>query len=886
MVNNSINNIKNIFENMDSQLNSDSPFDPFKLNQLNMIRNKVIIGNRLTTEESKILEELQEKIKKISSIYNNYDINKNLILTNLINEYQLAINNHNTSYNDRQKAIQEISNIIKSNNVNPTTRIPLINKNIENIINNSNNIKNGIIDINNLGSKTISPFSDIKNSTTVNNFPNSNKTSFKNRFLNSLGNENSGLHNVLQGGLNIGLSAFGLGDINKVFNSSSSIIDKIVSYEQNKQKLNSDISLDNNPSLVKNNENLDKIDKNTNYSNKLLENIYSQLRGNFNNILNKSSKNEKEDSKDKKSNSIFQDLFDTFTGKGKNGKLGKGLSILGGKTGKIIDGALSAFGLGGISDIASTAIGLGSTAMGTLGTVGSKIGGIASNIGSKIGIGGLAKGAGKLGKFLPGIGTAIAVGSAGYSAYKGFDNKQADELFGNHSTVSKIGSSLASVGNDLTFGLVDKKIFANVEKSLGKKLSGVFDWISGKTLKNFFTGNSKENKDDNSSLLGIKPDEIKSMFSNFGNAVSNFTSGIGSFLSNIPGFLGKAVNYIPGVSVAKDLYTKGNKVLNDAGIDTSNLGGFIDSVTGKSSRYGGSNDGSYGNTGNGKKLSKVIEERKQILYNAARDAGMDENQTAIFMGQHDQETGGFQFMRELSSGKNYEGRTDLGNVNSGDGAKYKGRGYNQLTGRSNYKHYGDLIGEDLVNHPELAENPEISAKISVAYFQEHQKQLAKKGIDIFNVDNATQAINGGFNGIDERRADTEKWKKYLANNDNELEKNYQNNEKGDLTGTAIANNISSDKSSLEKSSNIILADTSNISPVSGISSNVFNNSRNDDMLNSQLSYNNNIPLQSFQPKIQSQDVDNQSSIVYAPEKDSKDTIDDFSLYAARNLLFG
>ncbi len=60
-------------------------------------------------------------------------------------------------------------------------------------------------------------------------------------------------------------------------------------------------------------------------------------------------------------------------------------------------------------------------------------------------------------------------------------------------------------------------------------------------------------------------------------------------------------------------------------------------------------------------------------------------------------------------------RKDLGNLNHGDGYKYRGRGFNQLTGRANYANVGKAIGVDLVNNPELLETPEVAAK-ALAYF--------------------------------------------------------------------------------------------------------------------------------------------------------------------------
>ncbi len=57
----------------------------------------------------------------------------------------------------------------------------------------------------------------------------------------------------------------------------------------------------------------------------------------------------------------------------------------------------------------------------------------------------------------------------------------------------------------------------------------------------------------------------------------------------------------------------------------------------------------------------------------------------------------------------------LGNTEPGDGWKYIGRGLNGLTGRGNYKKYGDMIGVDLISNPELVNKPEISAKIAIKF---------------------------------------------------------------------------------------------------------------------------------------------------------------------------
>lgn len=53
----------------------------------------------------------------------------------------------------------------------------------------------------------------------------------------------------------------------------------------------------------------------------------------------------------------------------------------------------------------------------------------------------------------------------------------------------------------------------------------------------------------------------------------------------------------------------------------------------------------------------------------------------------------------------------LGNTENGDGARFRGRGYVQLTGRRNYKRAGDEIGVDLIADPELAKRPDVAAKV-------------------------------------------------------------------------------------------------------------------------------------------------------------------------------
>ncbi len=112
------------------------------------------------------------------------------------------------------------------------------------------------------------------------------------------------------------------------------------------------------------------------------------------------------------------------------------------------------------------------------------------------------------------------------------------------------------------------------------------------------------------------------------------------------------------------------------------------------------------------------------------------------------ETGGFKPVHEWggeSYWKRYEDRADLGNVNPGDGIKYHGRGYIQLTGRANYKTYGQKLGVDLEGNPDLAMDPEISAQVLACYFKERGVAKAARDGDWRRV---RKLVNGGYHGWD------------------------------------------------------------------------------------------------------------------------------------------
>lgn len=106
-------------------------------------------------------------------------------------------------------------------------------------------------------------------------------------------------------------------------------------------------------------------------------------------------------------------------------------------------------------------------------------------------------------------------------------------------------------------------------------------------------------------------------------------------------------------------------------------------------------------------------------------------------------------MTEYGSGEEYEGRTDLGNTQPGDGPRYKGRGYIQITGRYNYRTFGGYIGEDLEGNPPLAEQPPIAAKVAIQYWN---RIVRPSTSDFSNTPHVTRLINGGLNGEADRES--------------------------------------------------------------------------------------------------------------------------------------
>lgn len=133
---------------------------------------------------------------------------------------------------------------------------------------------------------------------------------------------------------------------------------------------------------------------------------------------------------------------------------------------------------------------------------------------------------------------------------------------------------------------------------------------------------------------------------------------------------------------------------------------------------------------------------------------------AHFLAQCGHESMSLRYMHEIASGQAYEGRGDLGNTEPGDGKKFRGHGAIQLTGRANHQSFFDYIGK-----PELIDTPEVlETDLSLAWKASGWFWMSRKlnnYADRDDVRTITKRINGGLNGLEDRRQYLSRAKKAL-----------------------------------------------------------------------------------------------------------------------------
>ena len=146
-----------------------------------------------------------------------------------------------------------------------------------------------------------------------------------------------------------------------------------------------------------------------------------------------------------------------------------------------------------------------------------------------------------------------------------------------------------------------------------------------------------------------------------------------------------------------------------------------------------------------------------VLKKAAEKAGIRGQELAAFLAQCAHETMDFKYMKEIGGSldfKKYDPKfapnkaKALGNTKPGDGAKYKGRGYIQLTGKYNYAKAGEALGLPLAEKPQLVERPDIAAKVAVWYWKD---RVRDKVGNFSNTKDVTKGINPGLKHLDQRQ---------------------------------------------------------------------------------------------------------------------------------------
>lgn len=144
---------------------------------------------------------------------------------------------------------------------------------------------------------------------------------------------------------------------------------------------------------------------------------------------------------------------------------------------------------------------------------------------------------------------------------------------------------------------------------------------------------------------------------------------------------------------------------------------------------------------------------------ALKAAGLDDRDMVLMaLGTIRAETAGFEPISERPSRYNtspggphlfdlYDYRRSLGNLGPPDGARYKGRGFIQLTGRANYRAYGARLNQPLEEAPDLANVPRTAAQILAAFLAD-KRSGAKYAIFGRDLATARKLVNGGTHGFE------------------------------------------------------------------------------------------------------------------------------------------
>jgi|GEM_PF-1598694 len=175
--------------------------------------------------------------------------------------------------------------------------------------------------------------------------------------------------------------------------------------------------------------------------------------------------------------------------------------------------------------------------------------------------------------------------------------------------------------------------------------------------------------------------------------------------------------------------------------------------------------------------AQIIDKTVRCLPMVLRVAAINTDlRLAHFLAQIAHESDGFCTVEEYAGGQAYEGRKDLGNVRRGDGRSYKGRGLIQLTGRANYAAFTRWMKENRTvipcnNPPDFEAAPQLLAVFPYAVLGAGWYWRLKRlnsFADRDDLNRITRAVNGGLDGLENRRACLARIKKLLKIDGGEL----------------------------------------------------------------------------------------------------------------------
>jgi len=162
----------------------------------------------------------------------------------------------------------------------------------------------------------------------------------------------------------------------------------------------------------------------------------------------------------------------------------------------------------------------------------------------------------------------------------------------------------------------------------------------------------------------------------------------------------------------------------------------------------------------GDRLTGIILSKRQTaeVYQPALSSEMSKNEIntplrmAHFLAQIGHESGAFRYSEEIASGQAYEGRKDLGNIQPGDGKRFKGRGLIQLTGRRNYQDFGKFVGINLLTDDgarTVGTNSKLAVLAAIWFWNTRKLNALADADDVIKI---TKRINGGTNGLQDRQS--------------------------------------------------------------------------------------------------------------------------------------